>query len=282
MRIPDCFQRLLRVVAVLALCGFATQAFAQVGISPAYYDLSQEDAAKTQTFRMFNYTGEAKHVRVSLAPWDADENNQPRLLPSGPMTLDQWVVVNPVEFEVKAASSQAVRFTVRPAVELPPGEHRVMLIFDEVVAPMENAKMRTRFQFRSAVYVQVGKATRDGTIESVQAEPASARITIKNNGNANVRLSGQFGVWEAASYPGVKGTEIVQGLGNKKPQLAKGQLVLDVLPGNPVLPGDTRAVTANFGETRLKPGRYVLDFNGKLGDAELDRSVEFVVAEPPR
>lgn len=96
MRIP--------VLIVLLLLAVATNAFAQVGISPAYYDLGLDDAGKTQTFRMFNYTEQPKRVRVSLAPWDADADNQPRLLPSGPTTLDQWVVVNPVEFDVKPRS----------------------------------------------------------------------------------------------------------------------------------------------------------------------------------
>ncbi|MDC8011512.1 hypothetical protein [Tahibacter soli] len=270
------------LVLIVLLLGLTTNAFAQVGISPAYYDLSLEDAGKTQTFRMFNYTEQPKRVRVSLAPWDADADNQPRLLPSGPTTLDQWVVVNPVEFDVKPRSSQAVRFTVRPAVELPPGEHRVMLVFDEVVPPVENAKMRTRFQFRSALYVQVGKTTRAGTIESIAADGNGARFSIKNDGNANVRFTGQYSVWEAAAYPGTASTDIVPGVGNQTPELKKGQMLVEVLPGNPVLPGDTRTLTAPFGAAKLKPGRYVLDLNGKLGDAALDRSVEFTVTEAPR
>jgi len=273
----------IRVLAVLwLLLGVSSLAGAQVGISPAYYDLSVAEAAKTQTFRLFNYTGDAKRVRVSLAPWDADADNRPRLLPSGPTTLDQWVVVNPVEFEVKARSSQAVRFTVRPAVELAPGEHRVMLVFDEVVPPTENAKMRTRFQFRSALYVQAGEATRKGTLESVQADAAGARFVVANGGSANVRFNGQYAVWEAARYPGEKATEPVPGVGTKPPVLAPGQLILDALPGNPVLPGDTRTLGIGFGANALKPGRYVLDLNGKLGDAALDRAVEFTVADAPR
>lgn len=279
MRIPA---PLASIVFFLALCGLTTDAAAQVGISPAYYDLSQDEAAKTQTFRLFNYTEETKRVRVSLAPWDADPDNKPRLLPSGPTTLDQWVVVNPVEFEVKPRSSQAVRFTVRPAVELSPGEHRVMLVFDEVVPNDPDAKMRTRFQFRSALYVQAGKATRDGAIESAQTDASGVRFTIKNSGSANVRFNGQYSVWEAASYPGAAATDVVPGIGTKAPTLAKGQLFLDVLPGNPVLPGDTRTLAAGFGADKLKPGRYVLDLNGKLGDAALDRAIEFVVAEPSR
>lgn len=163
-----------------------------------------------------------------------------------------------------------------------PGEHRVMLVFDEVVPPVENAKMRTRFQFRSALYVQVGKATRDGTIESIAADGNGARFSIKNSGSANVRFTGQYSVWEAAAYPGVAATEIAPGIGTKAPELKQGQMLADVLPGNPVLPGDTRTLVAPFGAAKLKPGRYVLDLNGKLGDAALDRSVEFTVTEASR
>jgi len=274
--------RIPALLVLLSLIALPAMVGAQVGISPAYYDLSQEDASKTQTFRLFNYTDDAKQVRVSLAPWDADAQNQPRLLPTGPTTLDQWVVVNPIEFEVKPRSSQAVRFTVRPAVELAPGEHRVMLVFDEVVPPADSAKMRTRFQFRSALYVQVGKPTRDGTLESVQADASGARFTIRNAGTANVRFNGQYALWKAESYPGTAATEIVPGIGTTPPTLASGQLALDALPANPVLPGDTRSLAIGFGATKLKPGRYVLDLNGKLGDAALDRAVEFTVADTPR
>lgn len=267
---------------VLAVFCPALPALAQVGISPAYYDLSAADASKTQTFRMFNYTDQIKRVRVSLAPWDADPANQPRLLPPGPTTLDQWVVVNPVEFEVKPQSSQAVRFSVRPAAELPPGEQRVMFIFDEINPPVEDGKMRARFQFRSALYVQSGQTARKGDIESITAGTDGARIRLKNVGNANVRLLGQYAIWQAVDFPGVEATSLIAGLGSPDAKLAQGQLVANSLPGNPVLPGEVHDIVFNFGTATLKPGRYVLDLNGKLGDAPLDRSVEFVVGAAAR
>lgn len=269
---------LLRLfVPLLALLASPGSVLAQVGISPAYHDLSAAEASKTQTFRLFNYTDEVKRVRVSLAPWDADPSNQPRLLPPGPTTLDQWVVVNPVEFEVKPQSSQAVRFSVRPAAELPPGEQRVMFIFDEINPPSPDGNMRARFQFRSALYVQTGPTVRKGDIESLTASSDRARLRLKNAGNANVRLMGQFAIWQADAYPGVEATALIPGLGATDAKLARGQLIANSLPGTPVLPGETHDIAFPFGSTALKPGRYVLDLNGKLGDAVLDRSVEFVV-----
>ncbi|UXI67405.1 hypothetical protein [Tahibacter amnicola] len=273
----------MRTLLLLLLLLLAGSAAAQVGISPAYYDLSQEDAGKTQTFRIFNYTTEPKKVRVSLVPWKADGNNQPQLLEPGPTTLDQWVVVNPVEFEVKAKSSQAVRFSVRPATPMSTGEHRVMFIFDEIVTAEENANMRARFQFRSALYVQVGEATRRGEIVSVDADANGVRLKVKNVGSANVRFDGQVSIWEAARFPGVAKTELVPGLASMKtPPLAPGELHLDTIPASPILPGDTHVIQAGFGALKLKPGRYVADLNGKLGESPLDRSVEFVVTETPK
>lgn len=274
---------LLRLFAsLLVLLAASVPALAQVGISPAYHDLSAAEAGKTQTFRLFNYTDEAKRVRVSLAPWDADPSNQPRLLPPGPTTLDQWVVVNPVEFEVKPQSSQAVRFSVRPAAELPDGEQRVMFIFDEVSPPSPDGNMRARFQFRSALYVQTGPTARKGDIESLTASADGARVRLKNAGNANVRLMGQFAIWQADAFPGVEATALIPGLGTPDAKLARGQLIANSLPGTPVLSGETHDIAFPFGPTVLKPGRYVLDFNGKLGDAVLDRSVEFVVGPAAR
>jgi P pilus assembly chaperone PapD len=274
---------LLRTFALaLGLCLPAAPLLAQVGISPAYYDLSAAEAGKTQTFRLFNYTDQPKKVRVSLAPWDADPANQPRLLPPGPTTLDQWVVVNPVEFEVQPQSSQAVRFSVRPAAELPSGEQRVMFIFDEINEPAEDGKMRARFQFRSALYVQSGQTVRKGDIESINATPEGAKVRLKNAGNANVRLQGQFAIWQADAFPGVATTTLVPALGTPEAKLAKGQVIANSLPGNPVLPGETHDIAFTYGGSPLKPGRYVLDFNGKLGDAQLDRSVEFVVGAAGR
>lgn len=273
---------LRKLALALGLCVLSTPALAQVGISPAYYDLSAAEAGKTQTFRLFNYTDQAKKVRVSLAPWDADAANQPRLLPPGPTTLDQWVVVNPVEFEVAPQSSQAVRFSVRPAAELPTGEQRVMFIFDEINPPAEEGKMRARFQFRSALYVQSGQTVRKGDIESITTTAEGAKVRLKNAGNANVRLLGQFAIWQADAFPGVAATSLVPGLGTSEAKLAKGQVVANNLPGNPVLPGETHDIAFAYGGSALKPGRYVLDFNGKLGDAQLDRSVEFVVGVAAR
>jgi P pilus assembly chaperone PapD len=267
---------------LLALLAFSAPALSQVGISPAYYDLSAAEAGKTQTFRLFNYTDQAKRVRVSLAPWDADPSNQPRLLPPGPTTLDQWVVVNPVEFEVKPQSSQAVRFSVRPAAQLPDGEQRVMFIFDEVNPPSQDGNMRARFQFRSALYVQSGQIARNGEIESLTASVDGARVRLKNAGTANVRLIGQFAIWQAEAFPGIDATALIPGLGTPDAKLARGQLVANSLPGTPVLPGETHDIAFNFGPMVLKPGRYVLDLNGKLGDAPLDRSVEFLVGAAAR
>src|SRR5262249_9380650 len=137
----------------------ARAAVAQVGFSPQYYDLNLDEAQKTHAFRLFNMTKEDKQVRVSVVNWDFDARGEIRILPGNETSLEQWVVVNPVEFTIPAGQSQAVRFSIRPATELAAGEHRAMLIFDEVPqpTPASEAKaqgrqtaLRARFQFRTA------------------------------------------------------------------------------------------------------------------------------------
>jgi P pilus assembly chaperone PapD len=269
------------VSSLLLLLVGAGIAHAQVGISPAYYDLSAAEAQRTNSFRLFNYTTETKHVRVSLAPWDADADNVPQLLPSGPTTMDQWVVINPVEFEIKAKASQAVRFSLRPALDMAPGEHRVMLIFDEIPAPNEKAIMRARFQFRSSLYVQVGNTIRQGELGKITADAEAFHVPLKNTGNANVRLNGQFSIWHAKSFPGAQATQLLTGLNDPSPKFPEGMVFAGVIAAPPVLPGRAHTVSIAYGGTKLPPGKYVLDLNGTVGDGVLDQPTEFVVGGSP-
>ena len=122
----------LRLLMCCTLALLAQLAHAQVGFSPQYYDLPLDEAQKTHAFRLFNQTKDPKQVRVSVVNWDFDDHGEIRIRPGNDSSLDQWVVVNPVDFNIPAGQTQAVRFSVRPAVELSPGEHRAMLVFDEV------------------------------------------------------------------------------------------------------------------------------------------------------
>ena len=264
---------------------FAQLAYSQVGFSPQYYDLSLDEAQKTHAFRLFNQTKDDKQVRVSVVNWDFDERGEIRILPGNDSSLDQWVVVNPVDFKIPAGQTQVVRFTVRPAIELAPGEHRAMLIFDEVPQVQSiieetqgaQAALRARFQFRTAIYTQVGAIKRSADLTSPSATPKGFRLHLRATGNANARLDGQYMVWKQASFPGMDKVALLGNLSDKKPQLPAGMVLAARLPGLPVLPGGTRDFDLAF-DAPLPAGQYIVVLFGKLGDDKLAQ--QFTLSVP--
>ena len=273
----------LFLTGLLAL--FACTAKAQVGFSPQYFDLGLAEAQATNAYRLFNLTKDPKQVRVSVVSWTLDEQGEIRLLPSTDTSLDQWVVVNPIEFTIAPGDSQAVRFSIRPAVELPPGEHRAMLVFDEVLLPQTpeaaasngaQTALRARFQFRTAIYCQVGAVERSAELTSVKVDAGEMHLQVRATGSANARFDGQYMVWKQSTFPGLDKVALLSGLNDEKPLLPAGMVVAGRLPGQPVLPGGTRRHDVSLGET-LDQGRYVAVLLGRLGDQPLSREVRFDV-----
>lgn len=268
--------------SILLACGSAR---AQVGFSPQYFDLSLAEAQATHAYRLFNLTNDPKQVRVSVVNWTLDEHGEIRPLPSTDTSLDQWVVVNPIEFTIPPGESQAVRFSIRPAVELPPGEHRAMLLFDEVLLPAApevsssvgaQTSLRARFQFRTAIYCQVGTVARHADVASVTVDASQMHLQLRATGSANTRLDGEYLIWKQSAYPGLDKVSLLGNLGDDKPSLPEGIAAAGRLPGQPVLPGSTRDYAISLSD-RLDRGSYVAVLLGRAGDDPLRREVRFDV-----
>lgn len=279
------FPRFFRLFGMLALI-FSGSAGAQVGFSPQYYDLTQAESQGTHAYRLFNMTNDPKQVRVSVVSWDFDDRGEIRILPSTDTSLDQWVVVNPIEFTIPPGESQAVRFSIRPAVPLAAGEHRAMLIFDEVLQPQPvgeasgagaQTALRARFQFRTAIYCQAGTVSRRAEIVSAEASATTLSLQTRATGTANTRFEGQFMVWKASEFPGLDKVFLLGNLTDPKPELPPGMVAAGQLPGQPVLPGGSRKYEVALGNT-LPKGRYIAVLLGRLGDEALSRQIPFDVA----
>lgn len=269
-------------LAALLTGALALDAAAQVGIGPPYYDLAAAEAARTHAFRIYNYTADDIDFVVTAAPWDMSADAAVQLLPTTATSIDQFTVVNPLKATVKAGASQAIRFSVRPAIALPPGEHRVMLVIDEVAKPVaddEKTKVRSRFQFRSAVYVQSGKPKRTATVGEVAADANGYRIALTATGTANTRFAGQHVLWRRAKFPGAGKTPEIANLGRPEAVLPDGAVAAGKMPTDPVLPNHARTLSYAY-EAPLEPGEYTLDFKGTLGDEPFARSVELTAAAP--
>ncbi|WP_395679958.1 hypothetical protein [Dokdonella sp.] len=270
--------RLTRWVFGLLALAASFALHAQVAISPQILDIPLDDGAQTHAFRLYNYMTEDKRVRVSLANWTLDEDNQVSLLPPTETSLDHWTVINPLEFDLSAGKSQAVRLAIRPAVPLAPGEHRVMVYFDEI-APTDPSKeapatLRARFRIGAAVYVHVGPAIHDGTINSVAADRTGFRINVTTTGNATTRFDGQYVVYPARDFPGKGKVPAIEKLDLPDMKLPPGAVAGGRIPATAVLPGSTRTVKETFRAKAFPPGRYVVAFNGQFGKAAIDTQAD--------
>lgn len=269
-----------RLWLLAALLLLTAGAHAQVGLSPQILDISL-DAPTSQAFRMFNYTADDKVVKVTVVNWTMDADGKVTTIPTTEQSLDGWLVINPLEFTVKAGQNQVVRIAARPAVKLTPGEHRAMVYFEEqpqAKAPGAATTLRTVFRFGAAVYGHVGPIERKGELTELKARAEAGELTLRNDGNATSRCSGTFAIWRKADFPGDATTSAIPKAGTEEAQLPPGVVAAGRLPTDAVLPAATRRVMFDYAlKSPLPPGDYVLDLNGTFGDSPLDRSQTFRV-----
>lgn len=252
----------------------------RIGVSPPRIELQIGDRPTTESIRVINLGTEPVAIKASVHSWDLDDENRIRLLPPTEQSLDQWMVLNPLEFSIEPGRSQTVRFSVRPRIAPEPGEHRAIVYFEQASGPVATTStLRTVFRLGVAIYAYVGEVTRRGPLHGVEVVAKSAWFDISSEGSAHLRLLGQYAVWPAEAYPGSDGTERVKVESGPEAQLPAAMVHVADLPSTPILPGTRRRMELRLPED-LAPGSYVLDLNGTLGDLPLDRGVAFTVPEP--
>ena len=269
--------RRLLVFTVFACC-LASPAWAQIGISPRILDVVLDQDGASHSFRLFNLSKQPYRVRVSVVNWSVDENNQTQPIPPEPSSLDQWMIVNPLNFTIPPGESQTVRVGFRPQSALPEGEYRALVYFDQVLPEdddPERAQVRSRFRLGAAVYAHVGEVRPQASVDAIQINGDEVSVQITNSGNTHVRLDGQWTLWPAAIYPGPDATHQVTALGTEKEVLPEGVISAGWLPRAPVLPGFTRTVTFKLSELPEDAARLVLDMDAQFADQALDRAVPF-------
>jgi hypothetical protein len=257
---------------------------AQIAVSPPYVEVQLGGKPANESLRFTNMGKDPVSVEVTVEHWDLDEQNQVRPLAPTEQSLDQWMIVNPVRFEVQEGATQVVRLAIRPRVQPQSGEHRAMVYFNQrpSVEPAQ-ARVQVLFRFGVAIYANVGEIRRMGVLNGIAREgstnPPVFGFDIASQGNANVRLGGQYAIWPEKGYPGQAATAPLPGL--EKPDFKPPTPIVaaGVLPSTPVLPGTRRTILVDPG-VRLPAGRYVLDIDGDLGGGRIDRGLPFAIAAP--
>ena len=257
-----------------------------IGVSPPRFELDIGKGPVNESLRVFNFGTEPARIRVNVHDWTLDEANQVQLVPPSEQSLEQWLIINPVAFELPPGEVQTVRFSVRPKVQPIEGEHRAIVYLEQeprvIGTGSDGEPMRVVGKLGVAIYGYAGEVSRRGQLHGLQVDAErsvpTARFDLSSLGNAHVRLRGHYAIWPAGTYPGATET-IRQSEEQTELALPDGALEVGQLPQMPVLPDSRRTILVS-GQQPLPPGNYVLDVNGEIAGEAIDVGIPFAVTAP--
>ncbi len=257
----------------------ASVVMAQVAITPQIYTIDlDKQPNQTYSFRLMNFSKAAIPIAVSVINWTMNAKGQVEPAPLEEQSLAPWLQINPTRFVLSPESSQVVRFAIRPAVPLLPGEHRAMIYFSQQAeGPQPKGTFRVLFQLGAAVYARVPPYTMQGEIVSAKPDAHGVSFEVRNTGNATARMIGQYVVWKQDAVPATGPWPVHLGDEHFR---APGLAASGALPLDADLPGLTRSVRLEFEDKNgLPPGNYVLYMRGTFGAPNIERELRFNV--PP-
>lgn len=251
-------------------------------VSPPRLELQIDSSGKNESIRLINSDSEPLEIQTSTYNWVQDENNQVQIVDSTEQSLDRWLLINPLRFTIPPGKAQTVRIAVRPRVKPEEGEHRAMIFFEEVPSAKNKSSAAVVIgRLGVAVYGYAGNIKRIGVLNSVQVEDKGNLVTaifdISSQGNAHIRMAGEYAIWSADKYPGAAATKPIPNVGAKDVKLPDGVWEASGLPTLPILPNNRRKLSLNT-STKLPPGKYVLDINGDLSGTPIDEGIPFTIA----
>lgn len=268
------------ILLLILLAGLmsAPLARAQVALTPQIYTIDLGKPDQTWSFRLINFTKDPKPVTVSVINWTMDAKGDVLPAPLEEQSLAPWIQINPTSFVLPANGSQVVRFAIRPAVPLGPGEHRAMIFFNEQPEGAQpKGTFRALFRLGAAIYARVPPYTLLGEILSARPDAHGVSFEVRNDGNATARMQGQYVIWKKGSAPATGPWPAHLGQPDFKPPA--GLAASGALPLDADLPGLTRSVRLEFDDKKgLAPGSYVLYLRGTFGTPAIDRTLTFSVS----
>ncbi len=253
---------------------------AQVAIAPQIYTIDlDKQPNQTYSFRLMNFSKAAIPIAVSVVNWTMNAKGDVEPAPLTEQSLAPWLQINPTRFVLPPEGSQVVRFAIRPALPLTPGEHRAMIYFSQQPEGQQpKGTFRVLFQLGAAVYARVPPYTMQGEIVSATPDAHGVSFEVRNAGNATARMVGQYVVWRRGAVPATGPWPVHPGDEHRKPP--PGLAASGALPLDADLPGLTRSVRLEFEDKNgLPPGNYVLYMRGTFGAPNIDRELRFNV--PP-
>jgi hypothetical protein len=253
---------------------------AQISASPARITLDLDGPSANGSIRLQNLGDKPVSVRTQVSNFRLDEDNRLEEIPPTPQSLDQWIIINPVEFTIPAGQQQVVRFSVRPRTRPAPGEHRAMVFFEEVPEPaVIQEGVRVNFRMGVAIYGLAGEAIRRGRLHGLEARQAGELVElaadIESLGNALVRLEGQYSIWPREQFPGAAKIRKYK-LTEQEWNVPEEAVAVGPTPSTPVFPGTRRTIRFPLENPQL-PGDYIVAIHGTLGEETVTDTVTLTV-----
>lgn len=252
---------------------------AQIAAAPARINVDISKGRPGGSIRVFNLGTEAVTVSTAINHWHMDRNNKVEVIAPTSQSLDQWLIVNPINFTIAPGKHQVVRYSVRPRVTPHDGEHRAMIFFNQVRNSTDAGTIDVNFRLGVAVYGNAGRVSRVGKLHDIavryQNNAAQLATDIESLGNANVRMEGQISIWPKSRYPGPSSVGLFD-LSEGGWDAPQSVVAAALLSASPVLPGSRRVLNSSV-ELPRKPGRYIAHVQAKLGDKPIIKALPFTI-----
>ncbi len=261
----------LHYLLLLSIITWTIDSKAQIAVTPSVLEIDSTEINKTHSFRIINKKEHAVHVSTNVESWTLDEMNQVQPIPLTADSLTNWVIVNPLNFTLEPNSTQTIRLALRPPNQIPEGEHRLMLYFNQQLKekPKEGT-INFKFKIGSAIYVHIGEKIKTGKTLSAKIENQHIRLETMNTGNSFIRYKGHWLLWLGEPNSTLINLENI--LEQESPQI-NGLLAKGEMPSMPVLPGYTRMINVDISDYELNIPHdqpLTLQFIGRLGDETVD------------
>ena len=225
-------------MGLLLLPALPVQAGFAVEMTPARLEL-KVDAGKTTRSAVKLRTRERMVQKVEVRTGYFSLNNEGSPVFDNPKDMSQsaaaWITASSPEFKINPNQDKLLRLEVNVPPVTPPGGYRAAVFIappkEDTKSKKEGANVFLVGQLALLVYVTVGGATADGVVKSwewKQIPPAKSEglaFQVTNQGTAHLRLAGIAEVKDS-----------------------QGKKFDAVVPGVPVLQGQTRWVPLEFVE----------------------------------
>lgn len=187
----------------------ALQANAAIKVSPTVIELKTSGAKNNYLTASIDVQGsKTDTVRFKIYPeyFEISDKGTMDILEKkdSPHSLVKYARFVPNEFTVAGGKTQKVRITIADLKQLPDGESRMVMFFEdvnakEVVLPYSQKNVTTKLIVKTRVgipvYVDKGRVVKTANIESLSVENKNkvlvSNIKLTSSGNSKVRYSGK-------------------------------------------------------------------------------------------